>query len=472
MRVSMLNEEDIEQIDHAAIRILEETGMAVYEKQSLDVLEKCGASVDRSTSRVKMPEKLVRGSLESLPRKVTLAGRDESKSVTLGSGESNFMNSLQGVEVLDLETGERRPSMLSDVAMFAKTVDYLDNIDIFGVTVVAHDVPGELHYVKELATAVENTGKHIIHGCHGTEMTKRYVRIAEIASGGADALAKRPAVSNFGCTVSPLQLDQANTEAMVECAKAGMPYTVLSMAMAGASSPMSIAGNLALITAEVLGATTICEQLNPGTPVICGSVSSIMDMRTGVMALGAPERPIINTAVVEIAHHYRMPVWVGGMSTDGKMPGDQVMMEKVMTGLPPLLAGTDILFGAGLLCSAMTYSLEQLVIDNELAGAMARVKSGTKINSESIALEAINAAGPGGSYLGLRQTLEQFKKDVWIPKFIDRNVYDNWLKLGGRDLRTCANETAKKILKEHNAKPLENEQKKEMDEIVEECSKC
>lgn len=468
----MLTEEEIELIDDSSIRILEEVGVAVYEKQSLDLLEKNGARVDRTTSRAEMPERLVRESLESLPSKVALAGRDESKSVTLGTGKSSFMNSLQGVEVLDVETGERRPSMLSDVAMFAKIVDYLDNIDIFGVTVVAHDVPGELHYVKELATAVENTGKHIIHGCHGTDMAKGFVRIAEVASGGSDALAKRPAISSFGCPVSPLQFDSANTEAMVECAKAGMPYTVLSMAMSGASSPMSLAGTLALINAEVLAGATICQLFNPGTPVIYGSVSSIMDMRTGVMALGAPERPVINTAVVEVAHHYGLPAWVGGMSTDGKEPGEQVMMEKVMTGLPPLLAGSDIVFGAALLNSAVTYSPEQLVIDNEVAGALNRVKKGMNVEADSIALEAIAAAGPGGDYLGMRHTLEHFRKDIWMPKFIDRNVYDSWLAQGGRDLKERAKDAARAILKEHAVKPLEDEQKMEMERILNECSRC
>jgi trimethylamine--corrinoid protein Co-methyltransferase len=470
MRLSMLTEEEIEMIDRASINILEGTGVAVYEKESLDVLEDGGASVDRSTSRVKIPEKLVRESVESLPKKVTLAGRDEARSVALGSGESHFMNSLQGIRVLDIDTGKTRPSMLQDVAMFARLVDYLDKIDIFGVTVVAHDVPGELHYVKELATAVENTGKHIIHGCHGTRMTKGFVRIAEVASGGSEALAKRPAVSSFGCPVSPLQFDRANTESMVECAKAGMPYTVLSMAMAGASSPMSLAGTLSLINAEVLAGATVCQLLNPGTPVIYGSVSSIMDMRTGVMALGAPERPVINTGVVEVAHSYQMPVWVGGMSTDGKNPGEQTMMEKVMTGVPPLLAGTDILFGAALLSSAVVYSPEQLIIDNEVAGALDRVRKGMKVDSDAIALDAVSRAGPGGGFLGMRQTLDSFKNDVWIPRLIDRNVYDNWERIGRPDMRSVAREMAKKIIEEHSAKPLEEGQKREIDMILKGCS--
>jgi len=467
----MLSEDDLDMIDKATIKILGQTGVAVYEKQSLDILGKNGAVVDRSSSRVRIPERTVREALENAPKRFKLAGRDKSKSITLGSGNSYFTNSLQGINVIDHQTGAIRPSLLSDIAVFAKIVDSLKNMDFFGVTVVAHDVPGEFHYVKELAVAAENTSKHIEHGCHGTEMAKGFVKIAQIVSGGEEELRREPVVSSFGCPVSPLQFDRPNTEAMVECAKAGMPYDVLSMAMAGASAPMSLAGTLAIINAEVLAGATICELLNPGCPIIYGSVASIMDMRTGVMALGAPERPVINTAVVELAHHYGLPSLVGGISTDGKLPGDQVMMEKVMTGLPPLLAGSDVVFGAALLCSATTYSVEQLVIDDEAAGALLRVKRGMEVNAESLALEEIQKVGAGGSFLGMRHTMEHLRRDIWMPELADRNIYENWLKLGGKDMRTKAKEKVDRILGEHGVKPLDDEQKKETDKVLEECSR-
>jgi trimethylamine--corrinoid protein Co-methyltransferase len=450
MRLSMLTEEDIETIDGASIQTLENTGVAVYERQSLDILEEGGANVDRTTSRVRMPERLVR------------------ESLTLGSGEPAFLSSLQGVEVLDHETDEIRPSVLSDIAMFARIVDYLENVDIYGVTVVAHDVPGELHYLKELSTAVENTGKHVIHSCRGGEMTKGFVRIAELVSGGSDALSKRPAVSFYGCPVSPLQLDRPNTEAMVECAKAGMPFTALSAAMAGASSPMPLAGTLVLLNAEVLASTVICQLFNPGTPVIYGSASSIMDMRTGVMALGAPERAIINTSAVELAHHYGMPSWSSGLTTDAKMPGDQAMMEKVMTCLPLLLANSDIIIGPAMLSSAMMYSPEQLVIDNEAVGALRRVKKGMVVNSKTIALESIRQAGPGGAYLGMRQTLEYFRSDVWIPALADRNVFGNWQKGGECDLRDAAKDAVRDILDIHMPELLDTEMRKEIEDLIQE----
>jgi trimethylamine--corrinoid protein Co-methyltransferase len=471
MRLEVLSKDDIERVDEATMGVLERTGVAVYERQSLDVLEENGAPVDRASSRARLPERMVREALERAPSRVKLAGRHGGRNVELGSGRTYFTNSLQGIKVLQLGSGEVRDSLLSDIPVFAKLVDALPNIDFYGVTVVAHDVPGEFHYLKELAAAVENTTKHIEHGCHGTAMAKAYVRIAQVVSGGEEELRKNPAVSSFGCPVSPLQFDRANTEAMVECAKAGMPYDVLSMAMAGASSPMTLAGTLTMINAEVLAGMTICELLNPGTPVIYGSVASIMDMRTGVMALGAPERPVLNGAVVQMAHSYGLPSLVGGMSTDGKLPGPQVLMEKAITGLPPALAGSDVVFGAGLLDSATTYSPEQLVIDNEVAGAIARVNTGMTAGAEDIAQDLIERVGPGGSFLGTRHTMEHMRKSIWTPELCDRNIYDNWLRLGAKGMREKAGERAKEMLEGHGVKPLDKEQKQEIEGILGEASK-
>ena len=451
--------------------ILARTGVAVYEKQSLKQLEDGGADVDFGKSRARIPERLITNSIEKAPSKFKLAARDHRRSVELGSGSTYFTNSATGIKVLDHETGKVRQSMLSDICEFARVADALENIAFYGPTVVAHDVKGKLHFLKETVAAIENTTKHVAHECQGTEMTRQFIRIAHTMAGGEDAFRKNPAVSMGGCPVSPLQFDRPNTEAMVESAKAGMPYDVLSMAMGGGTAPLTIAGELALINAEVLVGATICQLLAPGCPIIYGSVASVMDMRTGILALGAPERSLINVAVVQLAHHYRIPCIVGGISTDAKVPGDQAMFEKTMTGLPPVLAGSDIVFGPAVLSSATTYSIEQLVIDDEVAGALLRIKKGIDVDDDALALDLIDKIGPGGGFIGTRHTLDHTKKDLWKPNLSDRNIYDNWLKLGSKDMRTRAKERAAVILEESDVPPLEKEQKKEIDEILHDAEK-
>lgn len=466
MVLRVLSEEDVEAVDLAAVRILERTGVAVYERQSLDMLEEHGASVDRARSRAKVPEKLIREATAKAPRKFVLAAREPSRSITLGNGETHFTNSATGIKVLDHRTGETRDSVLADIPVFAKVADALDRIGFYGPTVVAHDVRGNLHFLEELAAALRNTTKHVSHESHGIEMTRLFVEIGRVVAGGDEEFLKNPVISAGGCPVSPLQFDRANTEAMLECARAGVPYDVMSMAMGGGTAPMTLAGLLAMVHAEVLAGIALCELARPGSPVIYGSVASVMDMRTGILSLGAPERAVVNAAVVQMAHHTGVPSLVGGISTDAKTPGDQAMFEKVLTGLPPVLAGSDAVFGPAVLSSATTYSVEQLVADDEVAGALLRVKRGMVVDPETLALELIDRTGPGGGFMGSRHTLEHMRKDIWMPELSDRNVFDNWVRLGSKDMRERAREKAMRILAEHEVEPLEKEQEAEIGKIL------
>lgn len=466
VRFEVLSEDDIERIDQATIKILEDTGVAVYERQCRELLRLKGARVDDAASKVKLPESVIREALETAPSRFRLAARAPSKSVDLGSGRTHFTNSATGIRVLDHVSGSVRQSVLDDISVFARVADALENIHFFGPTVVAHDVPGEMHFLSEALAALENTTKHVTHESHGTELTKCYIDMARVVAGGDEELRKNPVVSAGGCPVSPLQFDRANTEAMLELARAGMPYDVLSMAMGGATSPITLAGQLAVVNAEVLAGLTICQSASPGCPIIYGSVASTMDMRTGVLALGAPERAVLNSAVTQMAKHYAIPSLVGGMSTDGKLPGDQSMFEKAMTALPPVLAGVDILFGPAMLSSATTYSAEQLVIDDEIAGALSQIRSGMSVDDETLALDMVEAKGPGGSFIGTKHTLNHLRKDVWLPSLADRNIAENWERLGAKDMRAKARETVAGILSEHSVQPLEPEQMKEIGSIM------
>ncbi len=180
MNFRVLTEDDVGAIDRAAIGLLERTGVAVYEKQALDLLDSFGASVDRPRSRVRLPEKLVRDAVAKTPRRFKLAARDPSRSVTLGDGETRFTNSATGIKVLDPQSGEIRVSVLSDIPMFARLADVLDNIAFYGPTVVAHDVKGSLHFLEELVAGLRNTTKHVTHESHGTDMTKMYVELGRV----------------------------------------------------------------------------------------------------------------------------------------------------------------------------------------------------------------------------------------------------------------------------------------------------
>jgi len=182
--------------------------------------------------------------------------------------------------------------------------------------------------------------------------------------------------------------------------------------------------------------------------------------------LGAPERPLINSGCAQLARYYKIPSWIGACSTDAKVPGPQAMFEKVITAIVPMLAGASLIYGPAILDSGKTYSFEQLVLDNEIIGALYRIVEGIDVNADSLALEVIENVGIGGHYLAQKHTSAHVLSDQWRPTLVDRGSREEWVKAGRKDMCVLARERAKKILASHEVEPLEKDVRKEMWEIV------
>ncbi len=189
-------------------------------------------------------------------------------------------------------------------------------------------------------------------------------------------------------------------------------------------------------------------------------------MKYGQWAAGAPEESLLNAASVEIARYYGLTDGVMGLVTSAKMPGPQACYEKVMSGILPILAGADLVGGAGGLACSMTASLVELVVDDELCKAMITSIRGVEVNDETLALDVVQKVGPGGHYLAQKHTMNHFMKEQFIPELIDRSGYDEWKKNGEKSLVDRAKEKVKKILKEHSVPPLDKDIQKELDSII------
>ena len=271
--------------------------------------------------------------------------------------------------------------------------------------------------------------------------------------------------------MSPLQFHGLYVKRALKLAGLGFPSFVGSMTQAGATAPVTLAGWLAVTNAEVLGGVSIIQLAYPGTQMRIGYEPAAFDMKYGIMAAGAPEESLLNAAAVEVAKYYGFPVSVMGLVTSAKAPGPQACYEKVMSGILPILAGADMVGGAGGLASSLTASLEELVIDDELCKAMLTSLRGVEINDETLALDVIHKMGPGGHYLAQKHTMNHFMKEQFIPELIDRSGYDEWKKNGEKNLVERAREKVKKILKEHSVSPLDKDIQKELLNITKKAEK-
>jgi len=467
IKLDPLDKDQLYEVHLATLDILERIGVGIYEDRALKLMDEAGAIVDYDRKVVRIPQYLLKELIKKAPEVVTLYARNPKHSVRLESGgKTYFNNSSYGIKVYDLDTGMHRDSTSEDVANFARLADALENIHVYLPTVTAHDVPEYVRALHELAIGLDNTEKHVSHATYGADAIRHYIQIGATIVGGEEELRKKPVVSASTCPISPLQHSKEDTETLIEFAKFGLPFFILSMAMGGGTAPLTIAGELVVINAEVLSGIALVQLVNPGTPVLYGSVSSTMDMKTGKLALGAPERPLINSGCAQLARYYKIPSWIGACSTDAKVPGPQAMFEKVITAIVPMLAGASLIYGPAILDSGKTYSFEQLVLDNEIIGALYRIVEGIDVNADSLALEVIENVGIGGHYLAQKHTSAHVLSDQWRPTLVDRGSREEWVKAGRKDMCVLARERAKKILASHEVEPLEKDVRKEMWEIV------
>jgi trimethylamine--corrinoid protein Co-methyltransferase len=310
--LNTLTDDQLDAIHQATLEVLEQTGLFVETREALEVFDGAGATIDRKNKIVKIPPHLVEDAIRSAPSKILLAGRNPENDKILEADRVHFTNFSEGVEVIDPYTGERRTPTKADLANAAKIVDYLDDIDVCEKAVGASDVPPETVPLHNAEAMLVHTTKHCCVGPGDGFLLKKLVEMAAAVAGGLKKLKKRPILSFTTCPVSPLQLIQECCEIIMESARTGSVINILSMAMAGGTAPVSLAGTLVTHNAEVLGGITLNQLVAKGAPVIYGSSTTAMDLKLGTASVGTPECAIISGAVARLARYYALPSYVAG----------------------------------------------------------------------------------------------------------------------------------------------------------------
>ncbi len=310
--LKIFTDDELEEIHLATLEVLQNTGLFIEGEEALDILDGGGAVVDRNNKVVKFPPYLVEDAIRSAPSKLLLAGRNPKNDFVMESNRVGFTNFGEGVFVIDPYNGKLRETTKADVADSAKIVDYLSELDVYERAVGASDVPMESVQLHNAEAWLANTSKHGFMGSGNGFLTKKLIKMAAAIVGGEDRLREQPIISFVTCPISPLQLISDCCEIIIESAKSGLAVNVLSMAMAGGSSPVTLAGTLVNHNAEVLGGIVLNQLTCKGSPVIYGSSTTAMDLRLAAAAVGSPECALINAAVAQLSLYYLLPSWVAG----------------------------------------------------------------------------------------------------------------------------------------------------------------
>lgn len=452
--LNVFSQDELRAVHWATLEVLEKTGLMVEDEEARAIFDGGGARVDPERHIVRFPAYLVEEAIKSAPSQVFVAGRHPKNDLLVGGTRICFANFGEGVNVVDLETGEHRPSTKEDLARAALIADYLEHIDVCQRAVGSRDKPEEALTIHNAEAIINNSSKPYFIGPGGRRQLKWIVEIAAAAAGGLDKLQARPFLCFNTCPTSPLRLAPSFCHTVIDGVRLGLPVNIVSMAMAGATAPVTLAGAVTIQNAEVLGGIVLSQLVRKGAPIIYGSTTTIMDLKLGTSPMGCPEIGMVSAAAAKLAQHYQLPSWVAGGWGDTKLADAQAGHEKTLNLMQAALAGANITYGLGAIETGLTLDYAQLVMDNEFAGLVKLVVKGIPVNDDTLALDIIHEIGHLGNYISHNHTHLYMKAVQSQPKLIDRRRWENWKGLGGTDLAHRAREQAKNILKTHQPDPL------------------
>ena len=472
LRLEPFSRDEVAEIHAATVRVLGGTGVRVLDPEAAFLLTQAGALPGASAKVFRIPESLLADALGSAPRRFRLHGRGPGRVLAFGEGNTYLSSVGTAVQVEDV-AGDVGPARLEDVERFYRLTDALPHIDHSSWVVWPRDVPEEVGHLYEILYGFRYTTKSFDGYNWGRRPALDTIEMAAIVAGGPDALAARPLLLGFCNPVSPLTLAKETTEGLIAFARHGQPTTVPPECMAGGTSPATLAGSLVQQNSEILASVVIAQLARRGAPILYGSASTVMDMKTGTVALGAPEAGLLMTASAQLARHYGLPSRGTGGNTEALTSDYQAGAETFGTLLLAYLAGFDFIYdAAGSLESSLTAGYVKMILDHEVCGEVKRIAASIEVSEESLAAEVIEVAGPKGNYLGHPHTLRRFRAEHYAPDVFRRTSRSASRDAGEKSLWGRARDRCEAILRDHVVDPpLDREVETRLLEYVDAASK-
>ena len=455
---SFLDDDQARYVHEASLEVLAEAGLIVRNEKARRRFAEFGAEVDHSSELVKIPAPVVERYRALIPPAITLRGRDAKFDVTFPRRLPVVATASSAPDIVDPVSGVCRRATSRDIANIAHLVNELPGFDVFSISTLADDAPEDQFSLTRFYAALKNCVKPVRTSVYNIREAEQVIRLGELIAGSKEAFWDRPFI-NFGyCSiVSPLTMDFDSTDTMMYFAENGITAYGTIAPMGGLSTPLSLAGMLTLMNAEWLAAATLAQMSREGTSLIYNFLPVFADMRDGAYAPGAIEVGMMNSAVCHMARFYNVPA--GGYLglTNSKICDAQAGFEKGMSPLMGALSGVNFIVMGGLLDALMSFDFGQLVIDDEIARMIKRVRQGFGFSRESASLEEIKATGPAGMFAANPSTLERMHTATFMPGLADRKLREQWAAEGSSTIRQRAMDKALDILSNPNAAALDAE---------------
>ncbi len=438
-------------VGEAAIRILTDIGMSETPPVVCETVLAAGGRISRD--RLHFPRSLIEAAVSNGPRSVLLAGQSPRHDMNVGGQRTYAGTGGAAPNLLDLATGDFRPSKLRDLHAAARLADALDHVRFFARSLVAGDIEEPLAF--DLATAaacLSGTSKHVMVQTSSPAHVDAVAQLCHEVAGSESAFRARPFLSlNVNHAVPPLRFHAESAEVMAEAVRHGIPVHCNVFGQLGASSPVTIAGSVAQTLAETLAGLAFVHALDPEAARIAGPRPMITDLRTGGIAGGAGEQVMATALAVQVLRQWDLPCSVIAGATDSKWPDFQAGYEKALTINTAVQAGANLVTqAAGTQAGLMAVSFGAMAADNDMLGALLRANVPPEVSDETLMFDAIAETVSGeGHFLGRPETYARMRSDFLYPEVADRRSIDEWSASDRSDMGRTAEMHADRLLKRH-----------------------
>ncbi|MDK2985789.1 MAG: trimethylamine---corrinoid protein Co-methyltransferase [Clostridia bacterium] len=454
--VEALTKEQLESVHEATLDLLNRYGIVMQHAPSRELLKKHGAKVEGET--VKIPRNLVEDALRNVPASFSVVGRNPKNKITIGGQKIPVLGPGGGaIYAYDLEKGRRAVGLQELRDILALTQSSTDIEAVCAGNVYSKQFSAQ----QAMLETIRLSDKPMIGISLSKKVSEDCLEMARIATG---VTGEQYLIGVFS-TNSPMLWEKNMLDSLWVYAEKNQPLIIACASMAGFTSPVSLISTVVQDNAEVLAGIVMAQLINPGVPVVYGNTSTITDMLTMNLCIGAPEYALISAAAGQLARYYGIPYRSGGGLTDAKELDTQAGIEAATNLLFTFANKVDfVLQTPGVMESFLTVSYEKWIIDEEICGRIKRMFKGIG-ELPTDAVNKIGEVGASGHFLDKPETLKSFRSEFYQPPVSDRSNLTGWEKKN-KDLQQAAYEKWKKRLEEFVAPELPQDVARELQKYV------
>ncbi len=449
------SDDRVEAIHETALRVVEELGIRVINDEARSVFKSAGAEVDESTQMVNIDRELVEQALQTAPSEFILHGARSESNVTLGGDNIAFVSVGGPPHISDLDRGKRNGT-LQDTRNIIKLSQHFDVIHIQSPNVEPQDVALNLRHLHTTESQLSLSHKPFFIFSRGKSQVDDAFAMTRIARGlNEEEFRQKAWCYTVINTNSPRQLDVPMCQGIMDFARAGQVAVITPFTLAGAMAPVTMSGALVLQHAEALAGITLSQLTRPGAPVVYGSFTSNVDMKSGSPAFGTPEFVQAAFGAGQLARHIELP-WRGSAATASNAPDEQSVYEYLMSAWGSVLGGVNMMVhAAGWLEGGLTASMEKFILDIEMLQTFAEIFQPLNSSDAELAFEAIASVEPGSHFFGCEHTMQRYQSAFYEPLVSDRSNFGQWVDNGSKTATQRANQIWKTLLRDFQAPPMD-----------------